>query len=109
MVDKPQKPTCVCGSCFPSPAGSLCGGEKAVDPKPEESFKVDLNKKEKEALEELSKLKELSPENVIRQALRLYDLVNKNMMDGYSIRWVDRDGKERPKFLPKGCGWPGMD
>jgi len=110
MTDKPQKTKCVCGCCFPSPPGSLCGGQEVVKSESEaDTFEIKFTEKEKVALKELSKKKDLSPEAVIRQALRFYQLMHAYMSDGYSIRWVDKEGNENPALAPKGCGWPGMD
>jgi len=33
MTNKHKEPTCICGCCFPSPPGSLCGGMKEVESK----------------------------------------------------------------------------
>lgn len=68
--------------------------EQATNPKL--PIIIYLTQPEIAALEELSKKKDLSTSGVIRQALRLYQLIDAN------------DGK-LPELPSKGCGWAGMD
>ena len=67
-------------------------------------MEINFSPKELEAIQELAKVKELSPEALIRQALRLYHFHEHKIASGLKIQWIDKDGKiEEPLFFG-GCG-----
>ena len=59
---------------------------------------VNLSDKEMRALEEICKQKELSKTAVVRQALRLYQLVNAKIASGGKL-FVEDDKKEKAELM----------
>lgn len=60
---------------------------------------VQLNEAEWEALEELAKKKDLSKVAVMRQALRLYQLIDVRTSEGEKLVFEDKESKKELLFL----------
>ena len=60
---------------------------------------VQLNEAEWEALEELTKRKDISKVAVMRQALRLYELVDRRIAEGEKLVFEDKKAKKEILFL----------
>ena len=61
-------------------------------------------------LDGLAIKKGISKTAVIREAIRMYQLIESRLDEGKQIKFVDpATGKEDPEIVIVGCGWPGMD
>lgn len=63
---------------------------------------VNLTEEEYEALREMAEGADLSFDALMKQALRVYNLVNVRQRDGYQMQWLDENGKPLPD-MPVGC------
>jgi predicted transcriptional regulator len=60
---------------------------------------VHLNEAEWKALERLAEKKDLSKVAILRQALRLYELVDARISDGEKLVFEDKESKKELLFL----------
>ena len=60
---------------------------------------LNLTATEMKALEDLCRLKDLSKTAVIRQALRLYQMVDRRERDGQKLYFEDEDKRKRKRSL----------
>lgn len=70
---------------------------------------LNLAEREDEALEAMAKKKAMTKTAVIRQALRLYQLLDAKMAEGKEMVFRDLKTKELEQIVLIGCGFPGMD
>lgn len=68
-----------------------------------------LSSSEMAALDQLSARKQMSKKALIRQALRLYSLLESKASEGKELVFRDVKTKELEQVIVVGCGWPGMD
>lgn len=74
------------------------------------SMTLSLSEAEMGAVDEMATKKGVSKTALIRQALRLYQLLDGKLSDGYRMKLVNPStGQEDPPLVVVGCGWPGMD
>jgi len=60
---------------------------------------LNLTDAEMKALEDLCRLKDLSKTAVVRQALRLYQIVDSRGRDGQKLFFEDEEKKEKKEFM----------
>jgi hypothetical protein len=78
---------------------ALLPPEPAEEPLFEGELMVSLSDEEKRTLMDLSKRNDLTHRQVMRQALRLYQLVDHKQQEGHQMRFSGDDE------TPVGCGW----
>ena len=64
-------------------------------------YSLDLNSEEKAALQDMADEAELTPSQVIKQALRLYNLDRARRKAGHQCVWLDENGDKIDQ--PCGC------
>ncbi len=60
---------------------------------------LNLTDQEMDALEELAAKKDISKTAIIRQALRLYQLIDVRISDGEKLYFEDSDKKEKSELM----------
>lgn len=71
---------------------------------------LNLPEREMRILEQMSESKDMSKTAVIRQALRMYQLIDDRLCQGQTISFKNPDGTSADvEFIGLGCGWKGMD
>jgi hypothetical protein len=60
---------------------------------------LNLTDQEMEVLEELAQKKDISKTAIIRQALRLYQLIDVRMSEGEKLYFEDSDKKEKSELM----------
>ena len=71
------------------------GFKRAGMPSDKKTMTLNLTEAEMEALEKLSQQKDLSKTAVLRQALRLYQLVDNRMAQGEPLYFEDKEKKNK--------------
>jgi hypothetical protein len=68
-------------------------------PSDKKTMTLNLTEAEMEALEKLSQQKDLSKTAVLRQALRLYQLVDNRMAQGETLFFEDKEKRNKSELM----------
>lgn len=71
---------------------------------------LNLPEREMQILDQMCEFKEMSKTALLRQALRMYQLIDARLSQGQTISFKNPDGTSADvEFIGLGCGWKGMD
>lgn len=64
---------------------------------------LELTDKEMAVLEQIAQQKDISKRNIMRQALRVYQMMDLKLQEGFEMAWIDKNGNVEKRVIV-GCG-----